>query len=209
MAIAPFTLEGRHVRLEPLALHHAQGLVAASANSPELYRWSPVPQTEAAAVDYINTALTWREEGTAMPFTTVRARDGVVIGSTRFFEMTRWAWPKGNARHGRLEPDVCEIGYPWLNRDAIRTTANTEAKLLMLVHAFDVWDVLRVCFHTDIRNERSRAALTRIGAKFEGVLRAHRIAADFTARDSARFSILAADWPRVRAYLEARLLNES
>jgi RimJ/RimL family protein N-acetyltransferase len=198
-------LEGRHVRLEPLALHHIEGLVAASANSPELYRWSPVPQTESAASEYVKTALTWREEGTAMPFATVRVRDCVVIGSTRFFDMTRWAWRNGDVRHGRSEPDVCEIGYTWLNRDATRTTANTEAKLLMLAHAFDVWGVFRVCFHTDIRNERSRAALARIGAKFEGVLRAHRIAADFTARDSARFSILAADWPGVRANLEARL----
>jgi len=193
------------VRLEPLALRHAQSLAAASANSPELYRWSPVPQTGSAAVDYITTALRWQEDGTAMPFATVRAGDGAVIGSTRFFEIARWAWPPGHARHGRSEPDVCEIGYTWLNQDAVRTAANTEAKLLMLAHAFDVWGVLRVCFHTDIRNERSRAALARIGAEFEGVLRAHRIAADFTSRDSARFSILAGDWPNVRANLEARL----
>jgi N-acetyltransferase len=208
MKITPFTLQGRHVRLEPLALHLADALAAASANSPELYRWSPVPQTEAAAVDYIKTALAWREEGTAMPFATVRAGDGAVIGSTRFFDMTRWAWSDGHARAGRSAPDVCEIGYTWFNRDAVRTAANTEAKLLMLAHAFEIWGVLRVCFHTDVRNERSRAALVRIGAKFEGVLRAHRIAADFTARDSARFSIIAAEWPEVKARLAARL-NES
>lgn len=208
MAITPFTLAGHHVRLEPLALDHAASLAAAAAASPELYRWSPVPQTESAAVDYIKTALTWREEGTAVPFATTRVTDGAVIGSTRFFDMTRWAWPEGHARRGRQEPDVCEIGYTWLNRDAVRTAANTEAKLLMLGHAFEVWGVLRVCFHTDVRNERSRAALARIGAKFEGTLRSHRIAADFIARDSARFSIIAAEWPEAKARLAARL-NES
>jgi RimJ/RimL family protein N-acetyltransferase len=205
MAITPFTLTGRHVRLEPLELRHAGDLVAASANSPELYRWSPVPQTEQAAIAYIRTALQWREDGTAMAFATVRAADGVVIGSTRFFDLAYWGWPEGHARRGRAEPDVCEIGYTWLRQDAVRTAANTEAKLLMLAHAFDVWGILRVCFHTDIRNERSRAALGRIGAKFEAVLRSHRIAADFTPRDSARFSILAAEWPDVRAKLETRL----
>ena len=86
-------------------------------------------------------------------------------------------------RHGRANPDVCEIGYTWLTRSAIRTAANTEAKLLMLTHAFETWQVLRVCLHTDARNQRSRAAIERIGAKFEGILRAHRMAADFTPRD--------------------------
>jgi RimJ/RimL family protein N-acetyltransferase len=87
----------------------------------------------------------------------------------------------------------------------MRTAANTEAKLLMLTHAFDEWGVRRVCFHTDVRNERSRAALSRIGAHFEGVLRAHRLATDLTARDSARFSIVAAEWPGVKEQLRVRL----
>ena len=99
----------------------------------------------------------------------------------------------------RVGPDGCEIGYTWLAATAIRTAANTEAKLLMLTHAFEVWGVQRVCFHTDARNERSRAALTRLGATFEGILRAHRLAADLTPRDSARFSIVAAEWPRLQA----------
>jgi RimJ/RimL family protein N-acetyltransferase len=130
-----------------------------------------------------------------------------VIGSTRFFNLEFWGWPEGHARHGRIAPDVCEIGYTWLTRAAIRTAANTEAKLLMLTHAFETWEVLRVCLHTDVRNERSRAAIERIGGKFEGVLRSHRMAADFIARDSARFSIVAAEWPDVKLRLK-RLLDQ-
>ena len=115
--------------------------------------------------------------------------------------MERWAWPLGHARHGRGAPDACEIGYTWLASSAIRTAANTEAKLLMLTYAFETWQVLRVCFHTDARNQRSRAALERIGGKFEGILRAHRIAADYIARDSARFSIVAEEWPGAKQRL--------
>ncbi len=114
-------------------------------------------------------------------------------------------WPPGHARHGRNVPDACEIGYTWLTRSAIRTAANTEAKLLMLAYAFETWQVLRVCFHTDARNQRSRAALERIGGKFEGTLRAHRMAADFIARDSLRYSILAAEWPDVKQRLSQLL----
>jgi RimJ/RimL family protein N-acetyltransferase len=140
-----------------------------------------------------------------VPFATIRLADGAVIGSTRFFDMERWAWPEGYPRHGRAEPDACEIGYTWLTRPAIRTAANTEAKLLMLTHAFETWQVLRVCLHTDARNERSRAAIARIGGHFEGILRAHRLASDFTPRDSARFAIVAAEWPEVKARLRQRI----
>jgi RimJ/RimL family protein N-acetyltransferase len=129
-----------------------------------------------------------------------------VIGSTRFFLLERWSWPPGHARHGRGAPDACEIGYTWLARSAFRTAANTEAKLLMLTYAFETWQVFRVCFHTDARNERSRAALERIGARFEGLLRAHRLAVDHIPRDSLRFSIVAAEWPKVKEQL-IRLLN--
>jgi RimJ/RimL family protein N-acetyltransferase len=135
----------------------------------------------------------------------VRVSDGLVIGSTRFWNIERWAWLAGHERHGRIDPDVCEIGYTWLNRSAIRTAANTEAKLLMLTHAFETWGVLRVCFHTDARNERSRAALERIGGKFEGILRAHRMAADLVPRDSVRYSIVQAEWPEVKERLHGLL----
>ena len=120
-------------------------------------------------------------------------------------DVERFAWPAAHPRHGREHPDVCEIGYTWLAHDAIRTAANTEAKLLMLTHAFEGWDMLRVCLHTDARNKRSQAAIERIGARFEGVLRAHRMGADFTVRDSWRYSILAAEWPEAKARLAERL----
>ena len=194
-------LQGKHVRLEPLERHHAEGLAAAAAADPSLYQWSPVPQGESEAGKYIDTALAWRDAGTAVPFATVRVDDGTVIGSTRFFNLERWSWPPGHASHGRSAPDVCEIGYTWLTRSAVRTAANTEAKMLMLTHAFETWHVLCVCFHTDSRNARSRAALERIGGQFEGVLRAHRMAADYIARDSVRYSILAAEWPAVKQRL--------
>jgi RimJ/RimL family protein N-acetyltransferase len=199
-------LTGTHVRLEPLSMSHLDGLVAAAAADPALYQWSAVPVSREAALAYIETALEWREAGKAVPFATVRVADGLVLGSTRFFDMESWAWPEGHERHGLPFPDVCEIGYTWLTRDAIRTAANTEAKLLMLTHAFEVWQVLRVCLHTDARNLRSRAAIERIGGKFEGVLRAHRLAADFTPRDSYRYSIVAPEWPAAKQRL-AQLLN--
>jgi RimJ/RimL family protein N-acetyltransferase len=149
--------------------------------------------------------MTWKAAGAAMPFVVFRTDDGQVIGSTRFWNIEQWAWPQDHERSGRDTPDVCEIGYTWFTRAAIRTAANTESKLLMLAHAFEAWRVLRVCFHTDVRNERSRAALLRIGGQLEGILRAHRLAADLIPRDSARFSIVAAEWQDVKARLQARL----
>ena len=136
-----------------------------------------------------------------VPFAIVGNEDGLVIGSTRFWNIERWAWPQGHPSRGRDAPDACEIGYTWLTRSATRTAANTESKLLMLTHAFEVWQVLRVCFHTDARNDRSRAALERIGGQCEGILRAHRMAADFIPRDSVRYSILASEWPGVKERL--------
>jgi len=208
MAIETPTLAGKYVRLEPLEPGHIDGLVVAAAGERSLYQWSPVPQSKSDAATYVETAMAWQKAGTALPFATVRVEDGVIIGSTRFFNLEQWTWPPGHALHGRTTPDACEIGYTWLSRSAIRTGANTEAKLLMLTYAFETWNVLRVCLHTDVRNQRSRDAMTRIGATFEGILRSHRMAADFIARDSARFSIVAAEWPEVKQRL-GRLLEQA
>jgi RimJ/RimL family protein N-acetyltransferase len=208
MTTEDLLLAGKHVRLEPLDHRHVDGLVAASAVDPSLYQWSPVPQGKAEAASYVDSAHAWQDAGSAVAFATVRADDGVVIGSTRFWNLERWSWPPGHARHGRQAPDACEIGYTWLTRSAIRTPANTEAKLLMLTHAFEAWQVFRVCFHTDARNRRSRAALERIGGKFEGILRAHRMAADYIPRDSVRYSIVAAEWPTVKQQLH-KLLDQA
>jgi RimJ/RimL family protein N-acetyltransferase len=201
MQIPNLVLTGTHVRLEPLELRHLDDLVTAAAADPSLYQWSPVPQGEREAAQYIATAVAWREAGSAVPFAIVRISDGVFIGSTRFWNLERWSWPQGHARHGRPAIDGCEIGYTWLTRSAIRTAANTEAKLLMLTHAFERWQALRVCLHTDARNKRSAAAIERIGGKFEGILRAQRLAADYSARNSMRFSILSDEWPDVRRRL--------
>lgn len=205
MSSESIVLSGNHVRLEELEHRHAAGLAAASQGDSALYRWSPVPQSREQAEKYVETALAWHRAGTAVAFAVIHLPDNRVIGSTRFWNIERWAWPDGHPSHGRATPDACEIGYTWYAPSAIRTAVNTECKFLMLCHAFESWRVLRVCFHTDVRNERSRAAIERIGGKFEGILRAHRMAADFIPRDSARFSIIAAEWPEVKQRLSRRL----
>ena len=198
------TLEGTHVRLEPLELRHVDALLAAGEGGGELFRWTTVPQERAAMERYVQTAVGAREAGTAVPFATVRRSDGRVVGSTRFFDIGHWAWPPSHPR-ARGSADNCEIGYTWLSPQAIRTAVNSEAKYLMLRHAFERWGVFGVCFHTDARNERSCSALARIGARFEGILRAHRLSTDLLPRDSARYSITAGEWPQVRDQLLERL----
>jgi RimJ/RimL family protein N-acetyltransferase len=223
MPLQSVVLTGKYIRLEPLDRRHADGLAAASVGDLSLYQWSPVPQGKEEALRYIDIALAAQDAGTALPFAIVKMKrrtsspgyainaddakqeNDLVIGSTRFFDIERWAWPPAHASHGRTFPDACEIGYTWLARSAIRTAANTEGKLLMLTHAFETWQVLRVCLHTDARNHRSRAAIERIGGRFEGILRSHRMAADFIARDSARFSIVVAEWPEVKQRLTTML----
>ncbi|HTV93836.1 MAG TPA: GNAT family protein [Verrucomicrobiae bacterium] len=193
------TLRGNYIRLEPLDTTHIAPLVEARRDDSGLYAWSFVPQGEDAVRAYVEHALALRDRGKALPFVTIRQRDDTVIGTTRFFDLERWAWPE--AVRDDAVFDTCEIGYTWLAPAAIRTAANTEAKALMLAHAFDTWRVRAVTFHTDARNARSRAAIERIGAKFEGILRSHRLAIDLQPRDSARYSIIASEWPDVRAHL--------
>jgi N-acetyltransferase len=194
-------LMGRVVRLEPLQMQHVSGLVMASTGGADLYRMTRVPADEGEARDYVQAALLARDAGTAAPLAVVRLGDESVIGSTRLWDLQRWSWPEGHPRHGRTEPDTCEIGHTWLAPSAIRTGANTEMKRLMLTFAFETWGVQSVCFHTDARNERSRQAISRIGARYEGILRSHRLATDGRPRDSARFSVTAEEWPAVKAHL--------
>jgi RimJ/RimL family protein N-acetyltransferase/GNAT superfamily N-acetyltransferase len=189
-------LTGEHIRLEPLGPRHVPGLLKAAAQDPSLYQWVLVPQDEPAMRRHVEDALAARAKGIAVPFAVVRLADETVIGSTRFHQLDYWARPeRANV------PDTCEIGYTWLAREALRTGANTEMKRLMLTHAFEVWQVRSVCLHTDVRNQRSQNAIRRIGGTFEGVLRSHRPAVDQSPRDSARFSITAAEWPAVRQHL--------
>jgi N-acetyltransferase len=200
-------LTGSHVRLEPLERRHVEGLITAAGHDRAFYAWSAVPQGRFEVTQYVDAALAAREAGTAVPFATVRLADGQIIGSTRFFLIEFWPWPEGHPNAKRPGPDTCEIGYTWLTAAAIRTAANTEAKLLMLTYAFEAWQTYSVCFNTDARNERSRNALKRIGAQFEGILRAHRLATDLAPRDSARYSVVAREWPAVKRELRRRLVG--
>jgi len=199
-------LEGRHVRLEPLEVGHAQALCAAASGPRETYAFTTVPADEPAMVRYIEAALHDQEAGRALPFATVASATGRVVGSTRFGNIEFWAWPPGNPnQRGEDLPDVVEIGWTWLAPDAQRTAINTEAKLLMLTHAFEAWRVHRVSLMTDARNDRSRRAILRLGAQFDGVIRAQRPGVDGTIRDTAAFSILESEWPAVKRQLQSRL----
>jgi RimJ/RimL family protein N-acetyltransferase len=204
--VAPVTLQGRFARLEPLTLSHAPALVAASTADPaESYPYTFVPRTLAEAEGWISQALAAQASGAHVPFATVDAQRGVVVGSTRFGTIERWSWQDGVQRRPAGNPDVAEIGWTWLSRAAQRTPINTEAKLLMLGHAFEQWKVFRMTLKTDARNQRSRDAIARLGARFDGVLRAWQTASDGGPRDTAIFSMLASEWPAAKARLSARL----
>jgi N-acetyltransferase len=210
MTLDALVLTGARIRLEPLGRHHAEALSAASAPDPSnkdvsLYQWTIVPQGLDETASYIQTALDWRDAGTALPFAVVRLSDNALIGTTRFWNIERWDWPPGHERHGNPYPDVCEIGYTWYAHDAIRTGANSEAKYLMLAQAFEVWRSFRVSLQTDSRNLRSQAAIERLGCRREGVLRAQKLAPDFVPRDSVRYSMIAAEWPQAKQRLIERL----
>ena len=198
-------LEGRHVRLEPLTADHLDALWEAAREEGEAFRWSAMPKTREQLREYIARALAARDQ---QAFATVDRADGVVVGSTRFLDLQRWTWPVGLAdpRAGdALVVDALEIGFTWLSARARRTAINTEAKLLMLTHAFETLRARRVQLKTDARNEVSRAAIQRLGARFEGVLRQNLPAADGGVRHTAYFSILAAEWPETKARLAGRL----
>jgi RimJ/RimL family protein N-acetyltransferase len=201
-AVAPLsvgTLTGRHVVLEPLAVEHAPALAAAGAGDRASFRFTYVPDGDSEATAYVESLLADRADGRIAPFVQRRAGDGLVVGCTRFMNP---AWPLG-----RPDPDEVEIGGTWLSADVQRTAVNSEAKLLLLSHAFDGWGVQRVAICTDARNERSRRAIERLGAICEGVLRRHRVsyvAADGTRlRDSAMYAITIDEWPDVADRLRA------
>ncbi len=205
-AVLPVTLEGRFVRLEPLSLDHVASLARAVSGARETYRWTNVPQGEAAVRVYVEAALDDQLAGRTLPFATIDRAAGQTVGSTRFGNIEYWAWPEGNPnQRGAHLPDAVEIGWTWLAQGAQRTAINTEAKLLMLRHAFETWRSHRVLLKTDERNARSRAAIERIGGKLDGILRAHMPAADGAIRNTAFYSIVEAEWPEVREKLEARL----
>ncbi|HEY6866290.1 MAG TPA: GNAT family N-acetyltransferase [Candidatus Eisenbacteria bacterium] len=186
------TLEGRHVRLEPLTREHRPDL-ARVAFEPDLWRWTLTRiDTPADLEAYIEAALALRQAGTAIPFATIDRSSGRAIGCTRFGNIDR-----PNRR--------VEIGWTWLGLECHRKAFNTEAKLLMLGHAFERMDCIRVEFRVIVANTRSRAAVARLGAKQEGILRHSQIAPDGRVLDWVHYSILREEGPHVRAGLEAKL----
>jgi RimJ/RimL family protein N-acetyltransferase len=194
-------LVGPEVTLRPMSLEDADALAAAASESPERYGLTFVPSGRDAARAYVEKRLRQRDAGAWLPLVTVWR--GNVVGSTSFIDPVAWEWPAGSALQRTGRPDVVEIGGTWLAAAAQRTRCNSEAKLLMLTHAFERWQVHVVSFKTDERNERSRRAIERLGARLDGILRGDMPAADGTVRSSAYYSIAAAEWPAVKARLEA------
>jgi len=200
MALLPFALHGRHVTLEPLAREHAGPLLDAANASRTMYEFTIVPADLAAMEAYIETALLELARGESIPFV-VRDGAGTVSGSTRFMRIEHWTWPGLPASPQPSGPDAVEIGFTWYAERVQRTALNTEAKLLLCAHAFEHWQVRRVTWKTHMNNARSRRAIERLGARFEGVLRATGPAADGSVRDTAYYSMLASEWPDARQKL--------
>jgi N-acetyltransferase len=199
----PLGLADAVVRLEPLSMDHMDSLVRAASVARETYTLTRVPETADGMRVYVESALSEQANGLSIPFATKDAATGRVVGSTRFMNIERWTWPPNSPlQRDPSEADAVEIGTTWLAADAQRTGINTHAKLLMLTHAFERWEVHRVTLKTDARNLRSRSAIERLGARFDGVLRAHMPAFDGAVRDTAFYSILQVEWPSVRARLK-------
>ncbi len=192
----PVTLDGRYVRLRPLLATDAEALIKAASDG-ELWNSNitAVPNHETIQ-SYIRSALEGQDNGTELPFVIVLKSSNQIVGTTRYYEIS--------PIHHRLK-----IGYTWLSASVQRTAVNTEAKLLLLTHAFEVLGTIRVAFLTDALNQKSRAAIIRLGAKEEGVLRSHMIMPDGRKRDSIYYSILLAEWPEIKTILESRLESQS
>jgi N-acetyltransferase len=190
--IEPVTLEGEHVKLVPLTIEHETAL-AAAARDGELwklwYTFVPAPEQTRA---YIDTALDMRDRLGAHPFAVIDMKSGDIVGSTRYFAV--------DETHRRLE-----IGHTWYAKRVQKSALNTEAKLLLLTHAFEKLDAIAVEFRTHFMNHASRAAIARLGAKQDGILRNHQVGRDGVLRDTVVFSIIQSEWPAVRANLKFRL----
>ena len=192
MVITPVILEGRHVRLEPLALEHAARLAEVGLDA-NLWTWIPTPvRTPEEMSAYVQTALKEQAAGSALPFALTEKSTGRTVGSTRYGNI--------DCDHHRVE-----IGWTWVARQWQRTPINTETKYLLLRHAFETLGCIRVELKTDSLNERSRAAILRIGARQEGIFRNHMITASGRIRHTVYFSIVDSEWPEVKARLEAKL----
>jgi RimJ/RimL family protein N-acetyltransferase len=190
----PLTLTGAFVRLEPLAPAHAPDLLAAVAHDPAIWQWLPVepPGTLAEMTAFIQTALEAQAGGASIAFAQIAQTTGQAVGSTRYLNISR--------RDRGLE-----IGWTWIGKPWQRSAINTEAKYLLLRHAFEDLGAVRVQLKTDGRNLQSQAAIARLGAVREGVLRRHMLVRDGYIRDTVMYSILDHEWPAVQAGLAAKL----
>jgi len=196
-------LQGETVTLRPLTAADAGALAAAASESRQEFVYTRVPDGVDEARQYIEVALADREAGRRVPFAIVW--HDRLVGSTSYLDPQRWRWPAGSPLQRTDRPDAVEIGATWLGASAQRTRCNTEAKYLLLSHAFDVWRVHRVSLKTDERNAKSRRAIERLGALFEGVRRADMPGQDGSVRSSAYYSIVRSEWPDVRKKLEDAL----
>ena len=194
--LVPVTLTGARVRLEPLTLERHFDPLLAIAVDPDLWRWTlnSVEKPEDLRA-YLDEALRDQAEGRALPFATVDLVTGQVAGSTRFGNIDR--------KHRRVE-----IGWTWVGRAFQRSHVNTEAKYLMLRHAFEVWGCRRVELKTNVKNERSRAAMLRIGAREEGILRKHMLSDRGVSRDTIYYSVIDDEWSEVKARLEEMVARD-
>ena len=187
--IEPVTLAGRHATLEPLSREHAPALAEAVADGELWELWYTFPPRPEGVAAYVDAALRMRDEQGAMPFVVRRAADGRVVGCTRYFNV--------EPAHRRLE-----IGHTWYAASAQRTAVNTECKRMLLGHAFETLDCIAVEFRTHFMNQASRRAIERLGAKLDGILRSHQISPNGTLRDTCVYSIVAHEWPAVKANLD-------
>ncbi len=192
MKVEPVTLEGAHVRLEPLSRTHSPGLCEVGLEE-ELWRWIPTPvRTVADMAAYVELALREQAVGVSLPFAQIEKATGRVMGSTRYMNIEK--------AHHRVE-----IGCTWIGREWQRSAVNTEAKYLLLRHAFETLGCMRVELKTDSLNEKSRAAILRIGAKEEGIFRNHMITSTGRIRHTVYFSIMDSEWAGVKSGLERKL----
>ena len=190
--LGPVTLTGNHVRLEPMRPVHAAALLEAG-RSTEIWAWMPARPLTAQTMDrWLEKALQAEAQGREYPFVVVRLEDDRVIGSSRYLDVQE-------------EDRTVEIGWTWYSPDAWGGVVNPEAKYLLMRHAFDDWRAIRVALKTDIKNIHSQAAIKKLGARYEGTLRNHRIRPDGSYRDTVVFSVIGSEWPRVKTRLEERL----